>query len=57
MGFISTAATSGLNGVVDRPWKEEDQSMPLLANPAEEEEEGAFPEKGSGMLPMPGGGA
>lgn len=28
MGFMSTAATSGAKGTVDRPWKEEDQSMP-----------------------------
>lgn len=35
IGFISTAATSGLKGVVDKPWNEEDQSIPLFAKPLE----------------------
>jgi hypothetical protein len=30
-GCISTAAVSGLNGVVERPWKEDDQSIAWLA--------------------------
>lgn len=51
MGAISTAATSGLKGVVDRPWNEDDQSMPLPPKAGSE----VAPAFCSGMAPCPGG--
>ena len=58
MGFISTAATSGEKGVVDSPWKELDQSMPLppkAGSPAPPLAVCEKADEASGMAPTPCG--